>query len=395
MSYLKNTDVSSKYKVSSTTVLNWISAAITKNNNLQLELVGKKYKIIDNAHNRSVLKNLSNTADIYKNKIPKKITEINPRLYEILTEEQLVETINKIELNKLIPLKFTYLGEGADHWDEFIKNSEIAGGYLTINQEPFLLKKILPLILERIPKGKKINIVDVGAGNSASMLEIARYFWNKQILKSYIGIDISSKILETSKNNVLKIDKNIIYISHVSDFERIDFAKFLFDQKDENVINILFYVGNTLGNNENILRTLENFKYSLGQQDLLIITNKIDSLEMRTQFEPVHRNSPHIWLTNYLGIDTDLCELMTIYDEKTEQRRGYFRLDKDYEIIFKFKNSQKIIKLFKDDELIFWYHRMSERNKLFTQFSSVGLTLLDFTTTNDLKFLLAVCQADR
>jgi hypothetical protein len=86
---------------------------------------------------------------------------------------------------------------------------------------------------------------------------------------------------------------------------------------------------------------------------------------------------------------------MTIYDEKTEQRRGYFRLDKDYEIIFKFKNSQKIIKLFKDDELIFWYHRMSERNKLFTQFSSVGLTLLDFTTTNDLKFLLAVCQADR
>ena len=244
MSYLKNAYVSSEYKISSTTVLNWISAAILKNNNLQLELVGKKYKIIDNAHNRSVLKNLSNTADIYKNKIPKKITEINPRLYEILTEEQLVETVNRIELNKTIPLKFTYLGEGANHWDEFIKNSQTTGGYLTINQEPFLLKKILPLLLERIPQGKKVNIVDVGAGNSESMLETASYFWNKNLLKNYIGIDISSKILETSKKNILKIDKNISYISHILDFERIDFAKLLFDQKDENVINILFYLGN-------------------------------------------------------------------------------------------------------------------------------------------------------
>ena len=38
---------------------------------------------------------------------------------------------------------------------------------------------------------------------------------------------------------------------------------------------------------------------------------------------------------------------------------------------------------------------MPERAKLFNELDSAGLTLLDFTTTNDQNFLLAICQAER
>jgi uncharacterized SAM-dependent methyltransferase len=395
MNFLRNADIASEYRVSTTTVLNWIESAVIKKNNLQVELNGKKYKITDNAHNRSVLANLSSQASIYKNKTEIKKTKIHPDLYKFLTEEQLVELINRIELNKTVPLKFTYLGKGADSWDNFIIKSQVKGGYLPTAKIPELLRKSLSLILERIPENKKVNIVDLGTGSSESMLETTKFFHSKGLLNSYIGVDISSGMLSKSKKSILSIDKNIKYVDCELDFEKNDFAKTLFDQKDDGVINLVFFIEVTLGNAENINRTLENFKLSLAENDILIITNKIDNIEMRTQFEPVNRDSPHIWLTQYLGFDTDECELVTIYEDKSSRRKGYFILDKDYEIEFEIGGKTKTINLYKNSELVFWYHRMSEKNKIFDELSSAGLTLLDFTTTNDQNFLLAICQAQR
>jgi hypothetical protein len=392
MNFLKNVDIASEYRVSTTTVLNWIENAILKKNNLQVEQIGKKYKIADSAHNRSALLNLSKQANIYRNKIEVKKTKIHPDLYKFLSEEQLVELINRIELSKTVPLKFTYLGKGSDSWDNFIKKSIIKDGYLPTTKIPELLAKSLSLILERVPKGKKVNIVDLGTGSSESMIETVRYFNQKKMLKNYIGIDISNKMLEKSKTTIQSIDSNINYVECVLDFEKQDFAKTLFEYKDENTINLVFFIEVTLGNAENILRTLENFKNSLGEGDVLIITNKLDNLEMRTQFEPVNRDSPHIWLTDYIGFDSELCELETVYDEVSARRKGYFILDKDYEIEFYVGNKTKKVMLYKDDELVFWHHRMSEKNKIFEELNSVGLDLLDFITTNDKKFLLATCQ---
>jgi len=393
MNFLKNVDIASEYRVSTTTVLNWIESAVAKKNNLQIQLIGKKYKILDSAHNRSALVNLSKQANIYRNKIEVKKTKIHPDLYNFFSEEQLVELVNRIELNKTLPLKFTYLGKGSDSWDDFIKKSIIKDGYLPTTKIPELLKKSLSLILERVPVGKKVNIVDLGTGSSESMIETVKYFNQKKMLKNYIGIDISKQMLEKSKATINAVDKSINYVECVLDYEKHDFAKTLFEYKDENTINLVFFIEVTLGNAENILRTLENFKNSLGEGDVLIVTNKIDNLEMRTQFEPVNRNSPHIWLTDYIGFDSDLCQLETIYDETSARRKGYFILDKDYEIEFSVGNKIKKVMLYKDDELVFWHHRMSEKNKIFEELNSVGLDLLDFITTNDKKFLLVTCQS--
>lgn len=294
MSFIKNTQVASEYRVSRTSVLNWIADGVAKKNNLIVELFGKKYKIIDNAHNRSILSNLANQADIYKNKIEIKKTKVNPELYQCFAQDQLIELINKLEINQTVPLKFSYLGKGAETWDNFIKESQVSGEYMPTTKIPELLRKALSLIVARIPEGKKVNIVDIGTGSSNSMIEVTSFFHQKKLLNKYIGVDINQKMLDKSRENILKVDKNINYINCVLDFEKVDFAQSLFNQKDDDIINLLFFVEGTLGNAENLNRSLENLTLSLSQDDFFIPTNGLNSLRTKTQFQPVKRNSPHL-----------------------------------------------------------------------------------------------------
>lgn len=100
-------------------------------------------------------------------------------------------------------------------------------------------------------------------------------------------------------------------------------------------------------------------------------------------------------MTRDLGIDIDLCELKTFYEGFSQKRKGYLVLDKDYEIEFEINQKSKIVKLYKDQELYFWYHKMSEKNNVFNELHQAGLNLLDFTTTNDSSVFLAICQAVR
>lgn len=396
MSFIKNTQIASEYRVSSTTVLNWIADGVAKKNNLIVELFGAKYKIIDSAHNRSVLSNLAHQASIYKNKIDVKKTKINPDLYKYFSQDQLIELINKLEINRTVPLKFSYLGKkGANVWDDFVREAEIKGGYQTMVITAEILKKSLSLILARIPKNKKVNIVDIGTGSSNSMIEVASFFNQKNLLNKYIGVDINQQMLDKSKENILKIDKNINYVDCVLDFEKSDFATDLFNQKDEKIINLVFFIEATLGNAENMNRTLENLKLSLSSDDIFIVTNVLDNIASRTQITLKSITKPHIWLTEYLGIDVELCGLKAIYDEESHKRKGYLILDKDYEIEFEINKKSKIVKLYKDQELYFWYHKMTEKANIFNELDQAGLQLLDFTTTSDHSFFLAICQAVR
>lgn len=395
MSFIKNTQIASEYRVSSTTVLNWIADGVAKKNNLIVELFGAKYKIIDNAHNHSVLINLANNAVIYRNKIEVKKTKVNPELYNFFTEDQLIELINKLEINRTVPLKFSYLGDGTKYWNEFVDISQKNGTYLASTIISGLLNKSLQFIIDRVASTKKVNIIDLGAGDSRSMVEITKYFNDKKMLNKYLGVDISEEMLDYSEKNILNLDPDIQYLKHVVDFEKQDLAKVFFDIKDSNTVNLVFFVEATFGNVENTYRTLENFKYSLGEEDLFIVTNRIDKIQSRSYFSINKDSTMPIWLTKSIGIDTELCDFITSYDDKTERRLGYFVLDKDYEIDILVENKLKTVRLFKNDRLTIWYHKMSEKNNIFNELDQAGLQLLDFTTTNDHSFFLAICQAVR
>ena len=144
---------------------------------------------------------------------------------------------------------------------------------------------------------------------------------------------------------------------------------------------------------ENIHRTLENLRYSLGLNDLLIISNKIDTIEKRTQFEPLALNNPHSWIVQELGIDILKAKMGTEYDKKSNRRRGYFLMDKDYIIDFKKVALDIKICLYKDEKVVFWYHEMSTRESIIRELDIAGLELLDLTTTDDLSHLVVVTKS--
>ena len=392
MAVFKNTQISDEYRVSSTTVLNWIENAILKKNNLNVTLVGKKYKVIDDSHNRSELEKLTHQAKTYKNKIETKTVYINKGVHDFLSKDQLIEVINTLKLHKRIPMKFSYLGKGASKWEDFTTETAKTQSYQADVKTPELLNKILPILTDRVSKYDKVNIVDLGTGNSNSMIELTDHFYNLNKLNKFVGLDISAEMLTISKKNLTKNIPNVNYVNCIHDLEKSDFATDLFLEKTAKSINLIFFVGDTLGNMENIQRTIENLRYSLDKDDILIISNKIDTLEKRTQFEPLSQNNPHSWLVKEFGIDIDLANLGTEFNEKSSSRRGYFKIDKDYIIDFSEVGIEEKIELFKGEKIVFWHHKMSSREEIIDELNTAGLELLDLTTTTDLSHLLVVCK---
>ncbi|MEI6728238.1 MAG: L-histidine N(alpha)-methyltransferase [bacterium] len=392
MAVFKNTQISDEYRVSSTTVLNWIENSLLKKNNLHITLVGKKYKIVDDPHNRSELEKLTEQAKIYKNKIDQKKVEITEDIFKLFTKDQLIELINNLKLNKRIPLKFSYLGKGSLEWENFTKESSKSGGYQADIKTPELLNKIFPVLLDRVSKFSKVNIFDLGTGNSNSMVEITKNFKNSRKLNKFIGLDISNEMLFISEKNIEDKVPGIVYEKCLKDIEKSDFASELFLSKSTNTVNLVFFIGNTIGNMENIDRTLQNLRYSLDKDDLLIISNKIDTIEKRSQFEPLSEKNPHSWLVKEFGIDLDLCTLETEFNEKNSSRMGYFKMDKDYIIDFSKAGIHEKVELFKNEKIVFWYHKMSSREEIINELNLAGLELLDLTTTTDLSHLLVVCK---
>jgi uncharacterized SAM-dependent methyltransferase len=393
MTILKSKDVAQKYNISITTVLSWIENATEKKNNLIVEKVGKKFKIIDSQHNHAELLKLSEQALVYRNKVYVKTVEPHSDLYKDFSRSQLIELVNSLKVKKQVPLKFTYLNKGAKNWDNFILDSA-TNNYHDI-QTRNLIKKASLLLNERFKGSKKFNIIDIGTGNSINMEELTKSLLEKNLLNKYIGIDISSNILEISKSKVTRLSNKIRYKSYVIDVERSDFSEVLFENKEKNVINLVFFIGGTIGNMENLDYTLTNFYYSLDDEDLLITDDMFDNYEVRSSFQDHRKNRHHIWLLDFLGIDVDECQIINQYNEEKERRESYLQLDKDYMIEFNNPRINTVVSLFKGERILFWHHGMSKRDSLFKSFSRSNLELADFTTNIKGSHFLAILKAKK
>jgi len=149
-----------------------------------------------------------------------------------LEEDQLFELINHIRTNKIIPLKYAYLGQGAHNWDNFynrLENTEdIELRCYRLDAHIFLLEKAFSFLDTYLANFDRINIIEIGQGNSKPIFSIVDHFIKSRKLGKYIAIDISSKMLEISKNNFSSRFPNQYFNSHVLDIETSSLQNILF-----------------------------------------------------------------------------------------------------------------------------------------------------------------------
>ncbi len=278
MNILTNSQVARIFGVSHVTVGNWIKLAIEKKNELEIVDTGKKIAIVDSLKNHKEMELLVSRGSKFRNSSSYKKVSADPRLYQIFSEKNLIELFTELDSKRMIPLKFTYLDNGADLWCEYSKKDIEDTTKSHFKEKVKLFISNIDAILSRFKKYEIINFVDIGPGDGLISVEILKKFLQEGFKVNYQAIDISGRMLEIVKNNFQKELPEINVKTEVNDFDFIIIRDKLFQNKniyDLKSCNIILFLGSTIGNVLDRHRVLKNFYDSMYKDDYLFMNSTL------------------------------------------------------------------------------------------------------------------------
>ena len=320
--------------------------------------------------------------------------------YSIFSVEEVLGIIHALEVRREIPLKYSYKGRGAKIWDDFYLKYIIPRWYRTSNVEIELLKNNFNYLNDNIPSGKKINIVDVGAGNSYPVKDFIQKLDNLDKLNKYIALDISEGLLNLSKNNFHKWFPLVEFISYKIDIENSCIPQSLFQNKAnleiDDTAKIFLHLGVTIGNHPNRDEVFKNFRNSMEKNDFLVFTNEIGS---NSKWDgkvrggcKYHVEEVYGWVKNKIGIKSEDCELVRKYDLKTDSIVANLKLRHDYTINFSRMGIDKKIEISGGEEITIWRHHKYEIPNLLQEIERSGLQLLYYSTDKYKSHIMVICK---
>lgn len=391
MRYYKNIELSRRFGIGGSTISRWIQNSIDGKNTLEItetkQVTSDKsvYRIISNAHNEKELLKLFQEGRSKNQLSLKKEININIDTLKLFTTKQISELINALE-DKQIPLKFTYINGGAGIWDNYVVEGRRNGEYAATKKTEELLD-ILGNELHLInPENKKINFFDIGCGNFLPVQNFINLLNKKDLLNKYIAIDISQEMLDIAEREALKTLKPEQIVKIQKDFEFENFSEFTNPFRESDTINVLSILGSTIGSYIDQRVILAHLRDSLIKDDVLILSNKLDSDNDKTKFNHIlEKNEQLLWIPAMLGIDTGEVQFHSMYDEKKDARVIAMKLDKDYSFTFTFpdSNAERKIYLYASDQIILWHHKMSIIEEAITQFIRSGFDFVAYFRTKE------------
>ncbi|MGF2039655.1 MAG: L-histidine N(alpha)-methyltransferase [Nostoc sp. CmiVER01] len=320
--------------------------------------------------------------------------------FSIFSEEEVLGIIHALEVRREIPLKYSYKGRGAKIWDDFYRKYVIPTWYRRSNVEIELLKENFKYLNDNIQIGKKINIIDVGAGNSYPVKKFIKGLNKLGKVNKYIALDISEELLHVSKKNFSKWFPLIEFISSTIDIENSCVPKSLFQNKVsleiDDTAKIFFHLGVTIGNHQNRDEVLKNFRDSMGKNDFLVFTNEIGS---NSKWDgnvrggcKYHVEEIYGWVKSKIGIKSEDCELVRKYDLKTDSIVAKMKLHHNYTLNFSQMGIDKKIEISKGEEITIWRHHKYEIPKLLQELERSGLQLIHYTIDKYKSHIMVICK---
>ena len=320
--------------------------------------------------------------------------------YSSFSEEEVLGIIQAIDVRREIPLKYSYKGRGAKIWDNFYLKYIIPRWYRTSNVEIDLLRDNFEYLNNNLQNCKKVNIVDVGAGNSYPVKAFIQRFNKLGKVNKYVALDISEELLDLSRKNFRKWFPIIDFESHTIDIETSCLpgtsSKNQAETETNDIAKIILHLGVTIGNHQNRIEVLKNFTNSMGKHDLLVLTNEIGSNSewdgrVRGGFN-YHAEQVYTWLKNNIGIRPEDCEIVRKYDLKTDSMVANMRILSDYQINFSFRGIDKPIEISEGEEITIWRHHKHEISELRQEIEQAGLQLVHYSTNKYSSHVMAICQ---
>ncbi|MBD2607282.1 L-histidine N(alpha)-methyltransferase [Scytonema hofmannii FACHB-248] len=320
--------------------------------------------------------------------------------YSIFSEEEIEGIIHALEVRREIPLKYSYKGRGAKIWNDFYRKYIIPKWYRTSSLEIDLLKKNFEYINGNYQKCEKVNIIDVGSGNSYPVKEFVGRLSKLGKINKYIALDISEQLLKLSQQNFQNWFPLIEFISHPIDIENSCLPKiWLTNQahpKTDDTPKIILHLGVTMGNHQNITKVLKNFRDSMGKNDLLVFTNETGSNsnwdgKVRGGCK-YHAEEVYKWIKNKMGIKSEDCQLIRKYDLETDSLVANIKFRHNYTINLSYGEIDKNIEILEGEEITIWRHHKYEIPELMQQVEKAGLQVVHYSIDKYLSHMMVICE---
>lgn len=407
MQYFKNVELTRLYPVSEAAVRKWIEGARAGKLELQLYEDNGKSHIANTTKNQRLIEELVARGKKYKNSRGHKVVTPKPEFYELYSQKQIFDIISNIEVHRELPLQYSYFNGGVSYWDEYAKRLWEEEGQNTLRATIDLLRSSFGSIDSLIEGFERVNVIDVGVGNGLPIKDfLAHLLYDQAVLGRYIGIDTSEGMLQLVQRNMKEwFEDRIHFEGHTRDitYERFDdlLVRETLRGGSDRTLNIVLMVGGTLNNlrsPNDALRTIYN---SMGRDDILLTTTKLDSEEARRYFdfsagEDLPRLAPLDALQlSFLNINEAFYDVEQGYNEAEKARTIRIKLKVDLTILFKSGMGERQIELHKGETLLLWRAWHQDTLGVIKQLDRNGLALLHASTTRDRQYVLTVSGVNR
>ena len=388
MKYFKNTELAKIYSVSEKTVRNWVDSAYAQKLELELHEVNGKFYVANTGNNTKVIEQLVQKGKKYKNSRGLKSIRPLPKFYSLYNPKQILDIISNIDIYREIPLQYNYFNSGATKWDEYVKTMPNS---LTNTLE--LLELNQDYIDQLLEDYAKVNIIDIGVGNGMPVKGLISHFLESDKLKRYIAIDISKELINIAEDNFHEwFGDKVKFEGYVRDIDHERFDDLLvtesFDDQDGKVANLVLFFGGTISNFRQPNHPLTTIHDSMGRNDFLIFTKKLDSEKSRRYFDFAGNTSMAIDLVlELLNISKDAYTIEQFFDEKRMARQVQAKLNIALSIEFELEGRSRIVDLQKGESLLLLRVRHQNAMDTITQFDSNGFELLQASRSEDQDYL--------
>lgn len=401
--FKKNVELASLYGVSESAVRNWIEAAREGRLNLQLHEQAGRFYITNSPQNRLTMQQQAKQGKKYRNAAHHKVITPSSEFYKLYSVTQVADMVSELDIYREIPLKYSYFDGGAEMWDQHVQKlvDGPALDYWTFTNKLMTLHR--DYISDFLEDSKRVNIVDLGAGNAMPDKVLMTHLVEKGILGRYIGIDLSESMLDITRRNLNSwFGDQVAVETHVLDINTQRFNDLLVDESFshsvDNPVNIVLLLGGTIANFRSPAQALDVIRSSMGRNDLLIYTNRLSTSSSRPYFdfgpniERLEQLSPrHRLVLDLLGIDETCYDVEQIFDEKRQERSIRARLKVSLSLRFELHGGERTIDINKGESLLVW--RGGQEQDAFgyiQQLNDSGFRIINSSTTKDNEYFLAI-----
>lgn len=402
MKYYKNTEIAALFHVSEKAVRNWVEATQQGKLNLELFEKGGRPYIANTSKNMQVMEDLVSERKKFKNTRSYKVVTPKPEFYEHFSRQEITDIIRNMDLHSEIPIQYSYFNGGAEKWAEYIHRLMQENTPSTVRSTIKLLDQAKGFLDGLIEEGREVNIIDVGVGDGTPIKDFLKHFADKGVLNRYVGIDLSTDMMTIAERNIrLWFGEGVKIEGYKRDIAYELFQDLLVDgayETEKAPLNIILFLGGTLSNLRLPDHTLQIINNSMGGDDILMYSLKIDTEASRRYFDFRTDGNDHKLgsqlrlLPDMLGIDESLYDVEQYFDDTQKSRFTRIKLRFDICINFKFDEVLKTLELRKGKTLLLW--RVSHKNTLevVNQFDQNGFDLLHASTADDKNFLLTISK---